>query len=168
MELAERRAQLCEHDHRTSAGHSWTGVMSPHLRGRFQVTSKFYSETFQLRAAREPLRRRKATVSKWQDSSILQLAVLVSHSLKRNIQDTFNWLKTQNASIELTFIEGQTLSSTTVSSASVRKTTPRNDIGNDSKSFVAASEWRSDSISVNVYGMVCWCMLDLSQWTIMF
>ena len=55
------------------------------------------------------------------------------------------------------------LRSTTESSASVRKTTPRNESGSDSKSFLAAERFvkpitsapASMSLSIQSYHMVC-------------
>lgn len=169
MELAERRAQLCEHDHKTSAGQ---GICPLTWKGDFKwlLSSTVRPSNWELRVNLWEGERPQSASGKIRPSFSL---LCWCHIARRGTYKTHStdWKCKMHQHLLIKHAwnsEGQTLSSTTVSSASVRKTTPRNDIGNDSKSFVAASEWRSDSISLNVYGMVCWCMLDVSQGTIMF
>ena len=100
-----------------------------------------------LRAVRESLRRREATISQWQDWPILDDSGRKNWAFKMH-QICFECSRLWNS-------EGRARSSTTDSSASVRKTTPRNVIGkhltespqSDSHSITAS--WQPMATSIN-------------------
>ena len=196
MELAERRAQLCEHDHKTSAGQglcplTWEGdfewLLSSTVRPsnwelrvnlwegeRPQSASGKIRPSFSLlcwcHIARRGTYKTHSTDWKCKMHQLHQ-HLLIKHGFSTQ-RDKLSVAPLSHLLLSGRPHQGRTSVMTSVHTVHCSNiawsTFEMLAEVNDSKSFVAASEWRLDSISVNVYGMVCWCMLDVSQWTIMF